>query len=129
VAGDLRSLADRYVRLSTELEETRDEMRRVLANGADPGANPTRPAGSSGGKRQARTRAASQAKQRPIEIKAAAIEDDILTLLKSRPMKVSEIAKATASKSSTTAERLLRLQRRGQVERGESGEWAAMATG
>ena len=45
--GDLLTLAERYVRLTAEIEETRSAMLACLTNGTDP--NPIRPARSSGG--------------------------------------------------------------------------------
>ena len=59
-------------------------------------------------------------------IEAAASEARIIEVLKKQPgMGVMALATATASKKSTTAERLKRLREKGLVEAAESGGWSA----
>jgi hypothetical protein len=41
MSGNIVELAQRFVRLSSELDATRDAMRRLLLNGAGPNENPT----------------------------------------------------------------------------------------
>jgi DNA-binding IclR family transcriptional regulator len=50
-----------------------------------------------------------------------AADERVLALLREKPMRPSEIAKATRAKLSTTRERLRRLRKRGVVEPGEDG--------
>jgi DNA-binding IclR family transcriptional regulator len=61
---------------------------------------------------------------------AAAVEMDqrVIDLLRSQPgLKTAAIAEKTGSKTSTTVERLKRLQSRGQVQRDDQGAYAAIA--
>jgi hypothetical protein len=103
---DLVALAQRYVSLSAELEETRSAMRASLMNGSD--GNPTT-AGSSGLPNKGMDREAVLAQSK-------AADERVLALLREKAMRPSEIAKATRSKLSTTRERLQRLRKRGEVE-------------
>ena len=107
----LVELAQRYVSLSAELEETRSAMRAALMNGSD--RNPTN-AGSSGppNKRTDRESVLAQSK---------AADERVLALLREKPMRPSEIVRATQGKLSTTRERLRRLRKRGVVEPAEDG--------
>ena len=103
----------------------RDEIKRVVLNGAGGGA-PKAPfvaPGRPGDKAppQAFDKSASS---RMIE--AAASEARIIEVLKKQPgMGVMALATATAAKKSTTAERLRRLRAKGLVEAAESGGWSA----
>ena len=107
----LVELAQRYVSLSAELEETRNAMRAALMNGSD--RNPTK-AGSSGppNKGTDRERVLAQSKE---------ADERVLALLREKPMRPSEIVRATQGKLSTTRERLRRLRKRGVVEPAEDG--------
>ena len=107
----LIELAQRYVSLSAELEETRSAMRAALMNGWD--KNPTK-AGSPDppNKGTDRERVLAQSK---------AADERVLALLRDKPMRPSEIAKATLGKLNTTRERLRRLRKRGVVEPAEDG--------
>ena len=89
----LVELAQRYVSLSAELEETRSAMRAALMNGSD--RNPTK-AGPSGppNKGTDRERVLAQSK---------AADERVLALLREKPMRPSEIARATQGKLSTNA--------------------------
>jgi hypothetical protein len=113
---DLVALAQRYVSLSAELEETRSAMRAALMNGSD--GNPTT-AGSSGPPNKGMDREAVLAQSK-------AADERVLALLREKPMRPSEIAKATRGKLSTTRERLRRLHKRGAVEPAADG-WRAIA--
>jgi hypothetical protein len=127
--SELVALAEKFVRLSNELEATRGEMRRLLLNGAggEIDARPTT-AGDRPGKQSAKPktpRRAAPAKPHPAAAKAAEIEERIMAMLKERPgMRVSDIAKATASKTSTTVERMKRLKDKGMAA-SDGGAWTA----
>ena len=112
MSGDLVELAQRFVRLSGELDSTRDAMKRLLLNGAGAAnENPT-PARRPGAKRPR--------SNPPKALRAAQVEETILKLLQSSPgMRTAAIARATAAQRSTTDERLKRLQAKGLVERDE----------
>jgi hypothetical protein len=107
----LVELAQRYVALSAELEETRNAMRAALMNGSD--GNPTR-AGSAGPPNKGMNREA-------ILTQSKAADERVLALLREKPMRPSEIAKATRAKLSTARERLRRLRKHGVVEPAEEG--------
>ena len=121
MSGNLVELAQRFVRLSGELDSTRDAMKRLLLNGAGgPSENPT-PARRPGAKRPRSSR--------PKTVAAAQVEETILELLRSSPgLRTAAIAKATAAQRSTTDERLKRLQAKGLIERDDAGAgWRAPA--
>jgi hypothetical protein len=114
----LVELAQKFVALSAELEETRKAMRAALMNGSD--GNPTT-AGSTGPQKRGMDREAVLAQSR-------AAEERVLALLRENPMRPSQIAKATQGKLSTTRERLQRLRKRGVVEPAADGWRLAGAT-
>jgi uncharacterized membrane protein len=118
--GNLVELAQRFVRLSGELDSTRDAMKRLLLNGAgSPNENPFVRASRPGAKRPR--------SNPPKALRAAEIETTILELLRSSPgMGTAAIARATAAQRSTTDERLKRLQAKGLIERDDAG-WRAPA--
>ena len=116
--GDLVELAQQFVRLSGELDLTRDAMRRLLMNGA--GGKPDGPFAQAG-----RPGAKPQSSQ-PKTLRTAEVEAAILELLRSSPGKgTAAIARATTAHRSTTVERLKRLQVKGLIERGGDGGWRA----
>jgi hypothetical protein len=122
MSENLVELAQRFVRLSGELDLTRDAMKRLLLNGAAgkpdvPFARARRP----GGKRPQSSH--------PKALRAAQVEKTILGLLRSSPgLRTAAIAKATAAQRSTTDERLKRLQAKGLIERDDAGVgWRAPA--
>ena len=120
--SELVALAERFVRLSGELDATRDAMRRLLLNGA--GAEPVRPT------KPARSKPGGVEKQKhPHAIAAAAAEGKIIEVLRSTPgMKTTEIARATDAKVNTTTQRLARMLDRGAIIRdGADGGWTASA--
>jgi hypothetical protein len=104
----LIELAQRYVSLSAELEETRSAMRTALMDG-----NPTT-AGSSRPPNKGMDREAILAQSK-------AADERVLALLREKPMRPSEIVKATRGKLGTTRERLQRLRKRGVVELAPNG--------
>ena len=113
---DLVGLAQRYVALSSELEDVRNQMRLALAN--DGGEAPARPTQGSPRK------AAGQ--EHPAAKKAAVVEGEIMALLRDKPgVGTAEVARATASKTSTTVERLRRLREKGMVTGGGNAGWSA----
>jgi hypothetical protein len=90
-SGDLVELAQGFVRLSGELDATRDAMKWLLLNGAgSPSENPT-PAGRPGAKRPQLSH--------PKAFRAAQVEKTILELLRSSPgLQMAAIAKARTRK-------------------------------
>jgi hypothetical protein len=107
----LVELAQKFVALSAELEETRNAMRAALMNGSD--GNPMT-AGSTGRHKRGMNREAILAQSK-------AAEERVLALLREKPMRPSEIVRATQGKHSTTRERLQRLRKRGVVEPAADG--------
>jgi hypothetical protein len=103
----LVDLAERFVRLSSELDATRDAMRRLLLNGAaEPGpfSLPVR--------RELAGKGTAEAEARIIE------------LLREQPnLGTSAIAKAMSANIATTQDRLKRLRSRGEIEGGQGGGW------
>jgi DNA-binding IclR family transcriptional regulator len=77
------------------------------------------PVGRSGGE---------SAKRAAVMAQAAEMDRRVLGLLKDQPMTSGQIAKATASKVSTTSERMRRLERRGLVRRDDDGAWLSQST-
>ena len=122
--SELVQLAERFVRASAELDAIRNEMRKLLLNGADP--NPPRPT------RAARPGAKTRPQQHPKtakSVEAAKAEAKIVELLKSTPgMRTAAIAKATKSGTTTAAGRLKRLRARSLVER-DAGEGRRVSAG
>jgi hypothetical protein len=114
----LVQLAQKFVALSAELEETRNAMRTALMNGSD--GNPTK-AGSSGPPNKRMDREAFLAQSK-------ATDERVLALLREKPMRPSEIVRATQGKLSMTRERLRRLRKRGVVEPAADGWRLAGAT-
>jgi hypothetical protein len=107
MSGNLVELAQRFVRLSGELDSTRDAMKRLLMNGAGQIGNPT-PARRPGAKRP--------------QLRGPQVEEAILKLLQSSPgIGTAAIARATTAGRSTTVERLRRLQAKGRIERDSAG--------
>jgi hypothetical protein len=111
----LVELAERYLTLTRELEETRSAMKAILMNGA--GDEQPRPTQGS------LRKAASQSQGRFVNARAA--DEQVLALLRTRPMRSVEIVKATSGKTSTVSERLRRLRQKGLVEPCEGGGWTA----
>jgi hypothetical protein len=114
--GDLLGLAERFVRLSAELEQTRAAMLASLMNGAgdNPKAPFTRPARPSSGRQHLNAIAAKEA------------ESEIIALLRAQPnLTTSAITKATKSRPSTVSERLRRLRERGEISGGGNDGWTA----
>ena len=117
MSAELVRLAQKLVDLDREAEETRNAMRRLLANGADPTPNPTRrrgPRSGGGGMRD------------HLLAKAAAAEEAIVALLREGPKRLAEIMAALNSAGSTTGQRLARLSEKGFIQRGDDGLWSAL---
>jgi hypothetical protein len=104
---DLLELARQYVDLNSQLEEVRNAMRQALMNGGGSEAPPF---------------AASQPSR---FTEARAKDQELVELLRSKPMRPAEITKAMSAKTSTTNERLRRLRQKGLVAPAESGGWTA----
>jgi hypothetical protein len=104
---DLVQLAQRYVDLNSQLEEVRNAMRQALMNGGGSEAPPF---------------AASQPMNRFTQARAK--DEQLVQLLRSKPMRPAEITKAMSAKISTTNERLRRLKQKGLIEPCEGG-WTA----
>jgi hypothetical protein len=111
-------LAQRFVRLSGELDLTRDAMKRLLLNGTEPSQNPTL-ARRPGAKRP-------QSSRRKM-VAAVQVEETILKLLQSSPgLRTAAVAKATSAQRSMTDERLKRLRANGLIDRDDaSAGWRA----
>ena len=106
MSADLLALAAKYVALTEEIEDVRRAMLACLTNGAgEHPARPTQPARSAGGSKH------------PNAAKAEEIESQILEMLRTRPMRMAEIAAETGARQTTTAERLRRMRGKGLVER------------
>jgi predicted Rossmann fold nucleotide-binding protein DprA/Smf involved in DNA uptake len=130
MAEDLTELAKQYVSLTAQLEEVRNAMRAVLANGLggdpEPPANPTR-AGKRPGKTTKTTAQSHRAKHlRRDEViqEAKRADEQVIALLRNEPMRLAKLAEATGQKQTTLSNRLKRLAGRGAIERRGDG-WAA----
>jgi predicted Rossmann fold nucleotide-binding protein DprA/Smf involved in DNA uptake len=119
MAENLIQLAERFVRQSKELDETRDAMKRLLLNGGDD--KPSAPFVKAG--RPGRTGSQSQ---HPNAILAQQAESRILELLKTGPKRMAELASETETRQSTTSERLRRLREKGLVVQA-NGAWQAVS--
>jgi hypothetical protein len=109
---DLRGLAERFVRLSSELEEVRAGMLAALTmNGAGEG----RPF----------VLARTEPGQRATVVAARAAEAAIIERLRERPMGTAELARVTGSPVVTVQDRLRRLRARGAISGGGSSGWVA----
>ena len=111
MAEDLVHLAETFLRLSGELNETREAMKWLLMNGGEgtPAGPFSRPARESG-----------------VQGAAQAAEARILELLRERPqLKTGAIAEATGSNTQTVSDRLKRLRKRGEIIGGGAGGWVA----
>lgn len=117
MAEDLMSLAADFVRLSSELEATREAMKRLLLNGAAGGERPF-------------ARRVSGGVEHPNAATARAAEGAIVKLLREQPgLGTSEIARETSSKPVTVADRLKRLRKKGAIVGGGRSGWSATAAG
>jgi hypothetical protein len=91
MSANLVELAQRFVRLSGELDSTRDAMKRLLLNGA--AGKPDAPFA-----RARRPGAKRPQSSRPKKVATAEIEQAIVKLLQSSPgMGTAAIARATAT--------------------------------
>jgi hypothetical protein len=123
--SELVQLAERFVRASAELDAIRNEMRKLLLNGADP--NPPRPTRAA--RPGAKTRPPRQHPKTAKAVAAAKAEAKIFELVRSTPgLGTAAIARATGCGTTTTAGRLKRLRARHLVERGSEG-WRSSAAG
>jgi predicted Rossmann fold nucleotide-binding protein DprA/Smf involved in DNA uptake len=134
MAENLIQLAERFVRQSRELDETRDAMKRLLLNGAgDHPARPTQPARPAlGGKSQSQEGQAERPSLKralpnhPNAIAAKEAQDRILEILRAGPRRMAELASETETRQSTTSERLRRLREKGLVVQA-NGAWQAVS--
>ena len=113
------------MRLSGELDATRDAMRRLLLNGAGdkPDIPFAKPARSPGGKSKSELQS-----NHPNALKAADAEAKIIEVLRSTPgLRTTQIAKQTHCKVNTTTQRLQRMKDRGVIERLDDSGWTASA--
>jgi DNA invertase Pin-like site-specific DNA recombinase len=109
--SDLLGLAERFVRLSAELEEVRAEMRAALTNGAEE-TRPFSPA----------------ARQKLGGKEAQEAEQSILRLLEKEPgLGTAAIARAMDARVDTTTSRLKRLRTRGEIVGGGKDGWRVTA--
>ena len=119
--NDLATLAREYVTLSDLIAIVRDAIRKLLLNGGDGDASvrPT-PARSKPGVKGPRLK-------HPNAQLAAEAEQKIIDLLKTRPVRMAEIATEMGAKQTTTSERVRRLRERGLIVPVEGGGWTASA--
>jgi hypothetical protein len=124
--SELVQLAERFVRASAELDAIRNEMRKLLLNGADP--NPPRPTRAA--RPGAKTRPPRQHPKTAKAVAAAKAEAKIVELVRSTPgLSTAAIARATGCGTTTAAGRLKRLRARHLVERDAGEGWRASAGG
>lgn len=103
----LVDLAERFVRLTGELKDTRNAMRRLLLNGS--GEKPDLPFHPAVRPRPGGTGAGTK---------------EILRLLAKEPnLGTTAIARAMNAKVDTTTSRLKRLRLRGEIEGGGASGW------
>lgn len=116
----LVELARQYVSLSYQLDDVRNQIKRAVLNGGGDAVVTTRPI-------QPARKAGGSKPSPPARIVAAAqAEAKIIELIREKPLRTSEIARATKSKTNTTIERLKRLRAKGQAL-SDGGEWRAAA--
>jgi hypothetical protein len=118
MSAELAELATRFVDLSREIESVRDQMKRLLLNGARgaPEAHPPTP----GGREPAKT-----SKHLDVGANSAAQDARVLELLRSNPnLKTSAIAKTLQVNRGTTGQRMVRLKERGAVTGGGETGWS-----
>jgi len=117
MSSELVALAEKFVRLSSELDETRDAMKRLLLNGGDHAPRPlsAQPARAPG--RAHLTSSATEAAERKI-VEALTATPGLLT---------SAVAAATGSPVTSTVHRLRRLRSKGMVQGGGHGGWQVAA--
>jgi hypothetical protein len=105
------------VELDREAAEVRNAMRQALANGAEAApARPPKPVGAAGGKRAA------------VMAKSQEADAQVLSLLRDKPMQLTDVAKATGAKGSTAQARMKRLAQRNLISCDSAGLWSASAT-
>jgi MarR family len=138
--SDLVELATRFVSLSAELDAIRAGMKRLLLNGGGgvepPGLERPTIARRLGEKKKpqganAKGRDAKEQSQHPNALKAKTAETRILEILKAEinGLKTIDLSRATGMPSTSTQNRLARLQARGLVERSEDEKWIASSGG
>ena len=117
MAGNLVELARKFVDLSDQLETVRGEIARAVLNcgGGKPEAHPT------GAQRSGVKRSQSS---HPNAIAAKEAEAQIIEVLRSSPgLGTAAVAKATSSKTNTTAQRLQRMREKGAIIGGGADGW------
>jgi hypothetical protein len=110
---DLCALAQRYVSLTTELEDVRQQMKTALLNGG--GSETARPPTSP---RQGRN------ERRELLETSAARDEAVMALLKDGPMSQAALVRAIGVAQSTTQQRLQRLLAKGLLARSDDGDWS-----
>jgi hypothetical protein len=135
--NDLLALAQDYVRVAAELSAIRRQMLVVLSNGADP-APAAKEASAMGPISARKLKPGPKPGQprklagRPSDPRRAALakaaEDELIALIRDRPMPLTTLAETMGAKRVTTADRLRRLEGRGAVERTAAGWRATPAT-
>jgi hypothetical protein len=126
VSESLVVLATQYVELHSQhvtiaerLQAIRNDMKRLLANGAGDGKPRPTAAHRPSGKRPSRSAALAESQAK---------DEQVLSLLSEQPMRLVEVIKTTSAKGSTTQARLHRLADRNLV-RCDDGLWSATAAG
>ena len=114
MADDLVELAKRLVAIDAEKDAIRERMRRLLDGDS---VRPSRPSASLNGSAR---RAATEAKAS----KAAEGDQQVMDLLREKPMKQAELARALSLPPSSIGNKLARLRRKGLALPGEAGRWS-----
>jgi hypothetical protein len=105
-------LAQRLCDLDCEAEDVRNQMRKLLANGAGGEPSPRPTSNQKGCKRAAMLEEASEA------------EGQIIAALKDGPQRHAGVLKATGQRATSTSVRLARLQAKGLVQHGDDSSWS-----
>jgi hypothetical protein len=126
----LVALARRFVTLSEELDQVRDEIRRCVMNGAGGDSVEVRPPSQPGAAPAKAKRSSARALDRAaLMAEAREADEAVLAIVRAHPgVKTGEVRRETKQRASTLSERLRRLVKRGLVERGADGAWTATAS-
>jgi hypothetical protein len=121
VTDTLIALATAYVETAARMASIRSEMVKLLSNGVgggesadhhppEPGAGPAKTKTKKAHPTKSRSRAATMEA-------SAALDEKVMGLLRSQPMRSTDLAKAAGAKMSSTGARLHRLHQRGLIAR------------
>ena len=106
--------AERFAFHTKEATRAKQDLRRLLDGDS---VRPSRPSASLNGSAR---RAATEAKAS----KAAEGDQQVMDLLREKPMKQAELARALSLPPSSIGNKLARLRRKGLALPGEAGRWS-----